>query len=62
MIAERRLHLSLSESERAALRDDARQRLGLTMEQAAILSLLDRVEALEMTLARLGGARTEGGR
>lgn len=53
MIHEPRLHLGLAAADRAALREGSRQRHGLTMEQAAILSLLDRVEALEAEVARL---------
>lgn len=52
MIHQRRLHLSLPD---AAQRDEPRQRPDLTPEQAAILSLLDRVEALEAALAFDGG-------
>ena len=56
MIHQRRLHLSLPRSEEAAQREESRQRLGLTPEQAAILNLLDRVMRIER---RLGiGSRT----
>lgn len=53
MIRDSRLHLSLAAIDRAALREESRQRLGLTLEQSAILNLLDRVEALEREIARL---------
>lgn len=49
MIADRRLHLSLTAADRAALEEAAR----LTPERAAILDLLDRVRAIE---ARIAGA------
>lgn len=59
MIHQRRLHLSLPRSEAAAQREESRQRLGLTPEQAAILDLLDRVIALEATVSAL--SRVEAG-
>lgn len=53
MIHEPRLHLSLVAADHGALREESRQRFNLTQEQAAILSLLDRIEALESEIARL---------
>ena len=51
MIHQRRLHLSLPRSEASAQREESRQRLCLTPEQAVILNLLDRVMRIEKRLA-----------
>lgn len=53
MIHERRLHLDLSAADRAACRDETHHSHGVTPEQAAILSLLDRVEWLERKIKEL---------